>query len=145
MRIDLTRITQPYHFRATNAHGHTVHMDSAPGTEAGAGISPMQLLIAAMGGCSGVDIALILGKQKQVIDSFDMELDAERPKGEPGAPYRTIHAHYILTGAIEPKKARRAVALSINKYCGVSRTLAPTATITASVAVNGERFDVDLD
>ncbi len=107
-------------------------------------MSPMQLVIMAMGGCSGIDIALILGKQKQRIDSFDMEIDAERPEGEPGAPYHKVHAHYILTGDIAPKKAQRAVRLSILKYCGVSRTLAPTAVITSTVAVNGDRFDVDL-
>jgi len=110
----------------------------------GQGASPMQMLIMAMGGCSGIDIVLILEKQRQRIDSFDMELEAERPPDTVGQPYHKIHAHYILDGDIDPAKAQRAVRLSVDKYCGVSNTLRATATITASVSVNGETFDVPL-
>jgi putative redox protein len=109
------------------------------------GVSPMQMLIMAMGGCSGIDIAMILDKSRQRVDTFDMEIEAERPPDTVGQPYHRIHAHYDLTGAIEPQKAVRAVRLSITKYCGVSRTLEATATITASVTVNGERHEVDLE
>ena len=116
--------------------------ESSGGTDQG--VSPMQMLIMAMGGCSGIDIAMILEKSRQQVDSFDMELDAERPPDTVGQPYHKVHAHYYLTGQIEPAKAVRAVRLSITKYCGVSRTLEPTAEITASVTVNGEHFDVDL-
>jgi putative redox protein len=108
------------------------------------GVSPMQMLIMAMGGCSGIDIAMILEKSRQTIETFDMELDAERPPNTVGQPYHVIHAHYILTGDIEPAKAERAVKLSVTKYCGVSRTLEASAEITCSVTVNGERFEVDL-
>lgn len=145
MRITVTRLTPPYHFRATNARGQSIEMDDlAPDDDAGTGISPMQLLIMAMGGCSGIDIALILEKQRQRVDLFDMELDAERPEGEVGAPYSRIHAHYILEGDIDPAKAKRAIKLSVTKYCGVSRTLDATAEMTFSASVNGERFDVQV-
>ena len=145
MRIEVKRVSSPFHFVATSAAGHQVHMDELP--ESGGtneGVSPMQMLIMAMGGCSGIDIVMILEKQRQRVDSFDMELDAERPKGVVGAPYATLHAHYILTGDVDPVKAQRAIRLSIDKYCGVSRTLRPTAEITASVSVNGERYPVEL-
>ncbi|HUF09645.1 MAG TPA: OsmC family protein [Rhodothermales bacterium] len=143
MRIHVKREGAPFHFVATGARDHQVHMDEPPekgGT--GQGASPMQMLIMAMGGCSGIDIVMILEKQRQTIDSFEMEIDAERPPGVVGAPYHKVHAHYILTGEIDPAKARRAVQLSVDKYCGVSNTLRPTAEITASVSVNGERFEV---
>ncbi|MGA7305330.1 MAG: OsmC family protein [Rhodothermales bacterium] len=145
MRIEIKRAGAPFHFVATGTNGRRVHMDEPPstgGTDMGA--SPMQMLIMAMGGCSGIDIVMILDKQRQRIDSFDMEIDAERPKGVVGAPYATVHAHYVLTGDIDPAKAQRAVQLSIDKYCGVSNTLRPTAKITASVSVNGERREVEL-
>lgn len=145
MRIEVKRAGAPYHFEATGPGGHQVHMDEPPengGT--GLGASPMQMLIMAMGGCSGIDIVMILDKQRQRIDSFDMEIDAERPKGVVGAPYSRVHAHYILTGDIDPAKAQRAIRLSIDKYCGVSNTLRPTAEITASVTVNGEKHAVEL-
>lgn len=145
MRIQVKRVGAPYHFVAANARGHEVHMDEPPetgGTDSG--VSPMQMLIMAMGGCSGIDVVLILDKQRQRIDSFEMELDAERPKGVVGAPYANVHAHYILTGDIDPRKARRAVRLSIEKYCGVSNTLRATTEITASVTVNGQTYRVRL-
>ena len=146
MRITIHRLTEPYHFVATSTRGREIHMDEPP--ESGGndqGVSPMQMLIMAMGGCSGIDIALILNKSRQRIDSFDMEIDAERPPDTVGMPYHKIHAHYVLTGEIDPAKAQRAVRLSITKYCGVSRTLEATGEITSSVSVNGERFEVNLD
>lgn len=145
MKIKVTRESAPFHFVATGSKGHKVHMDEPPeagGT--GLGASPMQMLIMAMGGCSGIDIVMILEKQRQHIDSFDMELEAERPPDTVGQPYHKIHAHYILTGDIDPAKARRAVKLSVDKYCGVSNTLRATAEITASVDVNGEIHKVEL-
>lgn len=145
MRIQIKRQGAPYHFAATSTRGKEVHMDEPPesgGTDAG--VSPMQMLIMAMGGCSGIDIVMILEKQRQRVDSFDMEIDAERPKGVVGAPYHKVHAHYILTGDIDPAKAERAVKLSVDKYCGVSNTLRPTAEITAEVTVNGETRPVQL-
>lgn len=110
----------------------------------GQGVSPMQMMIMSMGGCSGIDIAMILEKSRQKVETFEMDLDAERPPNTVGQPYSKIHAHYILTGDIDPGKARRAVRLSITKYCGASKTLEATAEITSSVSVNGERFEVDL-
>jgi putative redox protein len=145
MRINIKRHTAPYHFVATSTRGREVHMDEPPesgGTDQG--VSPMQMLIMSMGGCSGIDIAMILEKSRQTVETFDMELDAERPPDTVGQPYHKIHAHYILTGDIDPEKAKRAVKLSINKYCGASKTLEATADISSSVSVNGERFEVDL-
>ena len=146
MRITVEQKTPPFHFVATGTRGRQIHMDEpeeSGGT--GQGVSPMQMLIMAMGGCSGIDIAMILEKSRQRVESFTMELDAERPPDSVGQPYHKIHAHYILTGEIEPTKAQRAVKLSITKYCGASRTLGATADITASVSVNGEQFEVELD
>ena len=143
MRIQVKREGTPFHFVAAGTRGHQVHMDEPPEAGgSGQGASPMQMLIMAMGGCSGIDIVMILEKQRQRIDSFEMEIDAERPPDTVGQPYHKIHAHYILTGEIDPAKAMRAVHLSVDKYCGVSNTLKATAEITASLTVNGERFEV---
>ena len=145
MRINIKRHTVPYHFVATSTLGREIHMDEpeeSGGTDQG--VSPMQMLIMSMGGCSGIDIAMILEKSRQKVETFEMELDAERPPDTIGQPYNKIHAHYILTGEIDPEKAKRAVRLSVTKYCGASKTLEATAEITSSISVNGERFEVDL-
>lgn len=122
---------------ASNEDGNTIHMDSSPdiGGE-GKGMRPMQLLLAAVGGCSAIDVILILKKQKQIIESFEVEVDGEREKIEDYSLFRDICLHFKLKGKVDPDKAERAVKLSIEKYCSVSKTLEPTAHITYKVTVS---------
>ena len=81
---------------------------------------------------------LILKKQKQVIEFFDIEVDGEREAttSEGVSLFRTIEVHFILKGNIEQSKAERAVQLSMEKYCSVTKTLEPTAKITHRVTIN---------
>jgi putative redox protein len=140
MRINVKRVDDAFHFVGTNDRGNTVDMDTSiekGGTGLGAG--PMQLLIMGFGGCSGIDIISILKKSRQQVVDFSMAIDAERPQDEVPSPYNRIHAHYTLTGDLDPDKVRRAISLSIEKYCSVSRTLETYAEITFSFTVN----DVD--
>lgn len=122
---------------ASNEDGNTIYMDSSPdiGGE-GKGMRPMQLLLAAVGGCSAIDVILILKKQKQIIESFEVEVDGEREKIEDYSLFRDICLHFKLKGKVDPDKAERAVKLSIEKYCSVSKTLEPTANITYKVTIS---------
>lgn len=128
------------HFRATTEEGHTVEMDGAKEQAA----SPMQLLVTAMGACSGIDIVDILEKGRQTVASFAADVEATREKKGTYSEYTVLHAHYMLTGDLDPAKVVRAVRLSLEKYCSVSKLLEKTATITASCEVNGERHEVAL-
>lgn len=102
------------------------------------GVRPMQTLIMAVGGCSAIDIIMILKKQRQEITAFDIEIDAERQKGKEPALWETAHIIYKLEGNIEPEKAKRACQLSMEKYCSVSRTLEIAgAKITWEIQLNG--------
>lgn len=139
MKIKLERQNNAVHFLATSEDGSVVNMD---GSEAVGGqhrgIRPMQLLIAAMGGCSGIDIVAILNKQRQEIAEFSMEIDAESAPVEHHTVWRTIHAQVVLKGSIEPQKAIMAANLSFGKYCSVAKLLEEHATITFSIELNGE-------
>ena len=134
MRINVRRADAPYHFVATNAAGIEVHMDSGPEPK---GAGPVQMLVMALAGCSGIDIVDILEKGRQQLDTFDVELDYERATGQVPALITKIHVHFVLTGTLDVDKVRRAVELSLDKYCTVSRMLEKTATITYSFSVNG--------
>ena len=138
MKINLTRANNAVHFVAKNEFGNEVHMDGSE-TLGGQnlGIRPMQLLIAAMGGCSGIDIVAILKKQRQEIEEFSMEIDAENASVDHYSVWRTIHVLVTLTGNIEPEKAISAANLSFGKYCSVSKLLETHATITFSIKLNG--------
>lgn len=97
----------------------------------------MQMLLMGLGGCSAIDIVLILQKQRQVIESFEISIDGEREKEKEPALWETIEVHFKFKGQIEKEKAERAVQLSMDKYCSVSKTLEIAgAKIKYKVSVN---------
>ena len=137
MQINVKRVDEAFHFIGTNSRGNEVHMDT--GVEqggSGQGAGPMQLLIIGLGGCSGIDILSILEKGRQQVDSFEVDIDAERAEGEVPSLYKRIHAHFTLAGDLDPDKVKRAIELSLNKYCSVAKTLESSAEITYSYTVN---------
>ncbi len=90
----------------------------------GNGMRPMQTMLAALCGCSAVDIISILKKQKQVYDSFAITVGGEREKDKEPALWQKVHIVFAMTGeGIEAAKLYRAAELSINKYCSVAETL----------------------
>jgi putative redox protein len=137
MKINIKRIDDDFNMEATNEDGNTLLMDGAPDIGGhGKGMRPMQLLLAAVGGCSAIDVILILKKQKQIIESFEIEVDGEREKIEDYSLFKDICLHFKITGEVDPDKAERAVKLSVEKYCSVSKTLEPTAKITYKISIN---------
>jgi putative redox protein len=139
MRINLKRLDSDFNFEASNEDGNTIILDASPNIGGhNKGMRPMQLLLAAIGGCAAIDIILILKKQKQNINFFDIEVDGEKENTskEGISLFKTIEVHFILNGNIDLKKAERAVKLSMEKYCSVTKILEPTAIITYKVSVN---------
>jgi putative redox protein len=138
MRIELKRLDGDFLFEAKSETGNTALMDA--GENIGGhnkGVRPMQMLIMGLGGCSAVDVALILKKQKQQVDDFDISIDAEREADKEPSLWKTIEIHFKLRGKIDREKAERAVALSVEKYCSVAKTLELAgAKITYKVSVN---------
>lgn len=136
MEVNLTRIDQDYHFQATGASGVEVNIDGSP--EIGghnAGARPMELLLMGLGGCSAIDIIQILKKQRQQIDSFNIKVDAERTPGEVPSLFKNIHIHFKLGGPLSEEKVKKAIDLSLDKYCSVAAILYKTASITHSFEV----------
>lgn len=137
MKINIKRLNDDFHMEASNEDGNVLHMDGSPDIGGqGKGMRPMQLLLAAVGGCSAIDVILILKKQKQVIESFEVEVDGEREKIEDYSLFREICLNFKIKGNVDLDKAERAVKLSMEKYCSVSKTLEPTAKITYKVTLN---------
>jgi putative redox protein len=83
----------------------------------------MQMLLAAMGGCSAIDVINILRKQRQELKDLKITVTGEREKDAVPALYETVHAHFKFFGNLDPDKVEKAINLSIEKYCSVSRTL----------------------
>jgi len=137
MQLKIHRLNEAYHFEATNATNAKLHMDaSAAAGGKNMGFTPVEALVASLGGCSGIDVISILQKQKQQIDDFDIEIEAERAKDQIPAIVTSIHLKFILKGKIDRDKLARAIQLSVDKYCTVAKMLEVTAKITHSYEVN---------
>jgi putative redox protein len=139
IEINLNRKDGDFGFEATDAAGHTIKMDTSP--ESGGvnyGVRPMQVLLMGMGGCSGIDIVMILKKQRQTIENFSMKVEGEREPGKEPSLWENVKIVFELTGNIDYDKAFRACELSMNKYCSVAETLRRGGTnLTWEVKVNG--------
>ena len=103
------------------------------------GIAPFELLLAGVGACSAVDVLMILQKQRQTIKSLVVQVEPEKIKNEIGySEYKSIHMHYTLVGAIDQAKAEKALKLSVEKYCSVSKALEKASKISYSVEIKDE-------
>lgn len=137
MKINIKRLDDAFNMQAVNEEGNSLLMDGSSDIGGnGKGMRPMQLLLAAVGGCSAIDVILILKKQKQVIESFEVEVDGEREKIQDYSLFRDICLHFKIKGQVDKDKAEKAIQLSLDKYCSVSKTLEPTANITYKLTVN---------
>ena len=81
------------------------------------------MVIMGLGGCSAIDVLMILKKQRQEVTGLRIEIDGEREKGKEPSLWESAHLIFHLTGKIDADKAARAVELSMNKYCSVAETL----------------------
>lgn len=136
MRIELKRLDNAFHLEATNEQGVKTYTDASPDIGGNnKGFRPMQLLLVAAASCSTIDIINILKKQKQPLEDIQIVVDGEREKDKIPSLFTDIHLHYKLFGDLAEEKVKRAIALSIEKYCSVSKTLEETAKITTSFEI----------
>lgn len=135
--IVMNRIDSDFGFEALDSNGHKVTTDTSD-EDGGhnAGMRPMQLLLASLGGCSAIDVLSILNKQRQKVEKFSMTIQGEREVFMVPALWKHIFIHFNLTGDIEKEKAQKACKLSIEKYCSVAETLRRAgATITWDIEI----------
>ena len=140
IKIELNRLNDAFHFEASNEQGNKVHIDASPdivGTNQG--MRPMQMLLAAMGGCSAIDLINILKKQKQDLRDVKITVTGEREKDAIPSLYSEVHAHFRLFGNIDRQKAEKAVSLAVDKYCSVAKTLEAKAKVTHSFEIIAPR------
>lgn len=121
----------------------TAEFGSLPPTvidgHSGDGPSPMIALLYAAAGCTAIDVLMILEKMRLTVDAFSVEIAGTRRVEEPRR-YVALHLVYRLRGSgLDDMKVRRAIDLSLEKYCSVMQSLAGDMAITYDVAVSGER------
>jgi putative redox protein len=117
-------------FVGESGSGHKLVLGAAAAGGTTPGPSPMELLLIGTGGCSAYDVVHILEKGREAVEDCVVELDADRAETEPKV-FTRIHMHFIVKGrALSKEKVKRAIDLSVEKYCSASAMMAKTATLT---------------
>jgi putative redox protein len=138
MKISLERLDEDFHFVAQGLSGVEVHIDAAENIGGhNAGARPMELLLMGLGGCTAIDVILILKKQRQPIEDLKIEVSGERVKieGTEMSPFRQINVHFAFKGDLDAVKVERAIQLSMEKYCSATAQLSASAEISHSYAI----------
>jgi putative redox protein len=121
-------------FVGESGSGHSIVMDGSPDIGGrDLGVRPMEMLLLGLGGCTAIDVALILKKGREKVTDCVIEIEAERAAADPKI-FTRIRLKYLLTGRdLSRAKVERAVALSAEKYCSASAMLGRTAEITHEI------------
>ena len=118
-------------FVGESGSGHSIVMDASPevgGRDLGA--RPMEMLLLGLGGCSSIDVLMILQKARQDVTDCTVEIEAQRADKEPKV-FTKIHLHFVVEGRnLSDKRVERAIKLSAEKYCSASLMLEKSAEIT---------------
>ncbi len=110
--------------------GHSIVIGTAHEDAPKPGPSAMELVLMGAGACSSYDVVSILQKSRQHVDDVIVELEAERAE-EPPKVFTSIHLHFVVKGRdIAPDRVKRAVELSVEKYCSATTMLEATAAVT---------------
>jgi putative redox protein len=114
-------------FVATSPSGHAITIDSDRTSNKAPG--PMELVLMALGACTGTDVVSILKKKRQKLESLEVICSGERAS-EPPTVWTKLEILYRLRGVLDEAAVKRAIELSEQKYCSVSAMLQKTATLT---------------
>ena len=117
-------------FTGQTESGHSIVIGTAEGDAPKPGPSAMELVLMGAGSCSAWDVVEILRKGRQAVEDVIVKLDADRAE-EPPKVFTRIHLHFIIKGRdLSEVRVKRAIDLSVEKYCSATAMLEKTATVT---------------
>jgi putative redox protein len=130
-------------FVGVTPSGHAVTLDTDH--ERSIAPSPVELLLVALGSCTGVDVISILNKKRMSVSAYRIEVSGERREEHPRS-YKLMNVRHIVTGRnISARAVEQAIELSDTKYCSVAATLRPTVEIHSSFEIIEEPADSKTD
>ncbi len=107
-------------FETNNTSGLTFRIDASPEDGGkGKGMRPKALMLSALAGCSGLDVAMLIKKMKLEVDDFRIETIARLTEEHPKYYDSVIVEYHFYGSKLSEAKLKRAVDLSVEKYCGV--------------------------
>ncbi len=121
-------------FESNNPSGIMVPIDGAQeiGGE-GKGYRPKALMLSALAGCSGIDIAMLIKKMRLEVDTFHIDVEGELTEENPKIYHKVDVVFHFFGAKLEAEKIEKVVNLSVEKYCGVMEMFRQFATVTTRI------------
>lgn len=113
---------------ARTVDGRSIAMDTDPPDGDGAAASPRETLLAALAGCTAMDVASILRKKRQVPARYEIDVEAEAAEEHPQV-FTHISVEHRVDGSVAPEPLRRSIELSATRYCPVTAMLSRAVEI----------------
>lgn len=132
MSITRLRWDEEFRFTGFDSYGREVAISAG---EIGEGAKPSDLLPIALAACTAYDVVNILKKQRQDLQGLETEIVSTQEEDAPWT-FTRIELRYHAKGTVDLEKARKALALSEEKYCSVAATLRPAVQIVATIDVS---------
>jgi len=133
VKIKLASTHGSLNFKGTNDRGQSLQFSGSKES-----VSPMESVLMAAAACSSIDVEIFLNKMRQPLSRIEVEVSGNRVDAVP-AIFSDIHLHYIIYGDVKDEKAKKAVMMSMEKYCSVSIMLQKGVTMTHSYDVVPEK------
>ncbi len=126
-------------FEGIDSKGLNITMDASPEAFGqNAGPPPMKVVLMALGGCTSMDVMFILRKIRDRVERYNLEITANNNPKHPKV-FTAIHLIYNFWGKELPSaEVKKAVQLSLERYCPVNAMLSKTAEITHEIRINDE-------
>jgi putative redox protein len=124
-RATLTAAGPGLRLVAGTASGHAVMFDDEEGNSAA---RPMEVVLAALGACSGMDVLSILRKKQQPVSAYHVRVEGDQRDEHPRVFTDIRIVHEVEGAGVQGSAVRRAIELSASRYCSVSAMLASGAT-----------------
>ena len=132
-RVELIDPAQGLAFTATNASGNSILLGSAPSDPQDAsgwtGVSPMEVVLLGLGGCTAIDVTSTLRKMRQDVTGYQVRVRGERRDAHPRIYTHIVVEHELHGRGLRETSVRRAIELSAGKYCSVSAMLEQGAKV----------------
>ena len=126
--LSLETVAEGYRLRVRAGGGTESVLDTGPGRVAP---SPVEMLIAALGGCGAMDVIGILRKKRQSVTGYEVVVSGDRREDHPRSFTRIEIVHKLRGHGIDPRAVDEAIRLSETKYCSVHASFDPQIELTS--------------
>ncbi|HIJ59388.1 MAG TPA: osmotically inducible protein OsmC [Nitrospirae bacterium] len=130
MKSAIVKWVDGFQFIGQSGSGHSIVIDGDKSSGGGSAMTPMELLMIGLGGCSGMDVISVLNKKKQEVFDFKVNVSGNLANEYPKR-YTDMNLEFVVIGRnIDENAVKKAIDLSMDKYCSVKATLEGSAKIT---------------